>query len=365
MSSKTPAEEVDRKYGGTRNELALSTGRKWRYGLSNKDMKFQNQIRVFIRGIAILVTLALLFLLTITRPFVFSIHQLTLDRQADPTKLESYVQLISRDFIPRDWEHPENLEKLSSFIAEEFKQTGASVNFQAFDVRGKEYRNVIASYGSDSDLGTVIIGAHYDACGPFPGADDNASGVAGILELGRLLAGQKLPFKVTLVAYTLEEPPFYASAHMGSAVHAAALKAGAENVHLMIALEMIGYFSDSPESQNFPIAGMNYLYPNSGNFLAVVGPYSFSTATIDLKLAYVSSTTLPVVSINAPKFVMGVDFSDHRNYWANGFDAVMLTDTAFFRNEAYHTAQDTPQRLDYKKMSMVVDGIYAYLLKLG
>jgi Zn-dependent M28 family amino/carboxypeptidase len=128
---------------------------------------------------------------------------------------------------------------------------------------------------------------------------------------------------------------------------------------------MIRYFSDKPHSQSYPLPLLNLFYPSAGNFIAIVGPMSLSPATLDLKAAFLRSTDLPVFSINAPSQIAGIDFSDHRNYWNAGYDAVMVTDTSFFRNRAYHTAADTADRLDYKKMSDVVSGVYAYLLDIS
>ncbi len=302
--------------------------------------------------------------LFIKRPFVFPQEKKVLSQRADDKALEVHTHTLATQFFPRDWKHPENLDLAAEYIYKEFARTNNRVSMQNYTVQGKEYRNVVSEYGTASKMGTVVIGAHYDACEEFPAADDNASGVAGLLELGRLIAQENLPFKVLLVAYTLEEPPFFRSSSMGSAVHAASLRKSGENVKLMISLEMIGYFSDLPDSQNYPISSLKLLYPTTGNFVAVVGSASFSAATIDIKKAFMQSVDLPVRTINAPAFIPGIDFSDHSKYWEEGFDAVMITDTAFLRNLAYHTPQDTPDRLNYKKMAEVVTGVYAYLINL-
>jgi Zn-dependent M28 family amino/carboxypeptidase len=199
----------------------------------------------------------------------------------------------------------------------------------------------------------------------LPGADDNASGVAGLIELAYLLGKQQLPVRVELIAYTLEEPPYFRTEHMGSAVHAAALRKEDVNVKLMICLEMIGYFSDEPRSQEFPASFFGAFYSSQGNFIAVVGRFGDGLLVRRIKGAMRGGTSLPIYSINAPTFVPGVDFSDQLNYWNAGYDAVMITDTAFFRNPNYHTAQDTADKLDYKRMAMVVEGVYAAILELA
>lgn len=216
---------------------------------------------------------------------------------------------------------------------------------------------MIAKFGPDSGA-VIIVGAHYDTYANLPGADDNASGVAGLLELAKLLSTATLPTQVHLVAYTLEEPPYFATQHMGSYVHAASLQE--LDVKLMISLEMIGYFSEEENSQRYPINAMKLLYPSKGNFIAIVDEITGQRGA-ELKAAINKYTGLPAHSINAPRAMRGIDFSDHRNYWAFGIPAVMVTDTAFYRNDAYHTAEDTHDRLNYELMAEVVYGVFKYL----
>lgn len=284
---------------------------------------------------------------------------------ASPETLKAHVQKLSQEFIPRDSQHPENLNRASDFIFEEFKRANQRVEFQYFKAQGKEYRNVVSEYGAPNDVGTIVIGAHYDAYGELPGADDNASGVAGLLELGRLLSTQTLDSKITLVAYTTEEPPFFRTDAMGSAVHAASLKAKGEKVRFMISLEMIGFFSDEPGSQAYPFPLLHLFYPSRGNFIAIIGPATLSPTTIQIKNSMNRATSLPAVSINAPSLIPGIDFSDHRSYWRHGFDAVMISDTSFYRNLAYHTKEDTAERLNYDRMADVVNGVFAAILDVS
>jgi hypothetical protein len=168
--------------------------------------------------------------------------------------------------------------------------------------------------------------------------------------------------QVDLVAYTLEEPPYFRTPMMGSAVHARSLKQQGHAVRAMVALEMIGYFSDAPNSQSFPSPILKLFYPTKGNFIAIVGKVGQGAVVRRAKRAMRGASALPVYSINAPRFVPGVDFSDHLQYWAAGYQAVMITDTAFYRNPRYHTAHDTPETLDYTRMAMVVQGVYAAVL---
>ncbi len=152
---------------------------------------------------------------------------------------------------------------------------------------------------------------------------------------------------------------------MGSAIRAASLREQGVRVRLMVSLEMIGFFSDAPRSQSFPIFPLRLFYPSEGNFIAVVGNLGQGAAVRRVKGAIRDATPLPVYSFNAPGFMPGVDLSDHLNYWKAGYPAVMLTDTAFYRNPAYHTAEDTPDTLDYEQMARVVQGVYAAVLALA
>jgi len=278
----------------------------------------------------------------------------------DPAKLEAHVKKLSVDFYPRSFDHVAKLGSTAAYIEEQFKEAGAQVSIQDVIVDKARYKNLVARFGPERGR-LLVIGAHYDSHGGTPGADDNASGIAGLLELAHLL-GQSTPGRpVELVAYTLEEPPHFRSPHMGSVWHARALKAEGRDVKLMLSLEMIGYFSDSPGSQAYPLAAMKLAYPDRGNFIALVGQFGDFGLSRSVKAAMSGATDLPVYSLNAPAFVQGVDFSDHRSYWAQGYPALMVTGTAFMRNRNYHRAGDTFDKLDYKRMAMVVQSVYAVL----
>ena len=255
------------------------------------------------------------------------------------------------------------MQQTAEYIKKSLQETRARISEQEFEVDGEKFRNVIATFGPE-DGERIIVGAHYDTVQETPGADDNASGVAGILELAHMLDQYQpvLPFRVDLVAFALEEPPYFRTDKMGSAIHAAQLAKDKVKVRAMIALEMIGYFSDQPNSQNFPAAVLlRWFYPTQGNFIAVVGSLSDTALVRTIKGSMKGASSLPVYSINAPKSMKGIDFSDHHNFWKFGYPAVMITDTAFFRNTHYHKASDTAEKLDYQKMAQVVEGVYSAL----
>ena len=278
----------------------------------------------------------------------------------DPAWLEAHVRTLV-GFSPRDETYPENLDRAAAWIRRELEDAGGRVEDQPFKTRGAIYRNAVAHFGPENRE-RIVVGAHYDAAGPYPGADDNASGVAGLLELARLLGETPPPGHVELVAFTLEEPPSFTTPAMGSATHAASLKERGVTLRAMIALEMIGYFTDAPGSQSYPRSLLKLFYPTRGNFIGVVGKLGQGALVRRVRNAMRRASPLPVRSISAPVSLPGVDFSDHRSYWDAGYEAVMITDTAFYRNPNYHTEHDTPETLDYGRMAMVVEGIWAAVM---
>jgi hypothetical protein len=276
----------------------------------------------------------------------------------DKERVRRDVRMFSETFHPRSDQFPENLDRAAAYVRSEFLAAGGRVAEQEFEWGGDNYRNVIASFGPEEGP-RVVVGAHYDAVSDTPGADDNASGVAGLLELGRMLMKEPPQGRVDLVAFTFEEPPHFRTDEMGSAHHAASLKSARVQLRGMICLEMIGYFSQAQGSQGYPLSLLKLVYPDRGDFIAVVGNTAQSGLTRKVKSAMMSASDLPVYSLNAPSFVPGIDFSDHLSYWAHGYPAVMVTDTAFYRNRAYHDVDDTWDRLDYESLGKVVQGVFA------
>lgn len=276
---------------------------------------------------------------------------------ADPEALKRHVVALSQTFHPRSYYDTNNLARCSAYIEARFREAGLAVTNQAYEAFNTPCRNVIAVIPGREQR-RVVVGAHYDAVLGTPGADDNASGVAGLLELARLLRGLAPERTVELVAFCTEEPPCFGTEHMGSVHHARLLTEGRVPVDAMLALEMIGTFSDAPGSQSYPVPLLRLFYPSRGSFVGVVGDTRHRWLTRAVKRAMSGATALPVCSIAAPGAVPGVDLSDHRSYWEAGFPAVMITDTAFFRNPRYHQCDDTADRLDFTRMSCVVVGVY-------
>ena len=288
----------------------------------------------------------------------------------DPAVLEAHVRKLSEDFVPRSLFHIGNTKRTADYLRtqlDEAVQSKGRTQSLWFGPSGERQRNVSLVLAPQATGKRIVIGAHYDAYREFPGADDNASGVAGLIELARLLGRveNRLTRPIELVGYPQEEPPVFATKEMGSAHHARELKNNGVDIQLMICLEMIGYFTDERGSQDYPVPGLSLFYPNRGNFIVVVGNTEQRDFTKAVKVSMKGSTPLPVYSISASPSLPGIDFSDHRNYWELGYPAVMITDTAFYRNKAYHTPNDTADRLDYSKMGMVVIGVYEAVLDLA
>jgi Zn-dependent M28 family amino/carboxypeptidase len=323
---------------------------------------------ITVSTIALLIAVAVSF---IAQPFVTPLP--STPEEIDIEKLKAHVKYLSTEVHPRSSDQFSNLEKAGQYVFDELKATGAPVEVQEVKVKGKIYRNFIARFGPSTGP-LLVIGAHYDsdAYTPrnrkpkgtiaetyTPGADDNASGVAGLLELARLLSKKPQSRSIELVAYTLEEDPHFGTEEMGSFRHARSLKESGRDVQLMLSVEMIGYFSDKENSQDYPAAGMSTLYGDRGNFIALVGNLSHFGVIRRAKALMRGVSDLPVISCNAPSNLQGIDSSDHLNYWNEGYPALMVTDTAYYRNPHYHRPTDTFDKLDYRRMAKVVQGIYA------
>jgi len=280
--------------------------------------------------------------------------------RADAAKLEQHVRFLA---APGEWRSVHNaagMARAADYIARAFSGTGATVVVQPYKAGPVETKNVIARFGLETRP-RVVVGAHYDVFGDLPGADDNASGVAGLLELARMLDGLNLPTAVELVAYSSEEPPFFGGPEMGSAVHATALKGAAVPVVAMISLEMIGCYTERQPNQGILLST---IYPRHGRFIALVGRWSDRDLVADAKKFFRGASPLEVVSYSGPTG-LGADLSDQRNYWAAGIPAFMVTDTAFMRNPNYHAATDTADTLDYPRMAQVVDGVFSTVVSLA
>jgi Zn-dependent M28 family amino/carboxypeptidase len=277
--------------------------------------------------------------------------------------LVTTVEFLANEIGVRSWNERKALALSADYIERAFRDAGLMPSLQEFPYDGHTYRNVVAEVKGTSPE-VLVVGAHYDTVEGSPGADDNASGVAGLLELARLAAKEPPELTVRFAAFCLEEPPVFRSSRMGSAVCAKALREEGVPVRGMIALEMIGYYCDQRGCQYYPLPVFRLRYPAEGNFIAFVGNRGSRALTHEMRDGFRESTTLPVASLNTVRIVPGVDFSDHSSFWKQDFDAFMVTDTAFYRNPHYHGHTDLPETLDYDRMARVVQGLHGAIRRL-
>ncbi|MCR9173869.1 MAG: M28 family peptidase [bacterium] len=276
---------------------------------------------------------------------------------SDTLRIYNHLKYLTKSDQFRNFQNVARLDSVAAYIFREFEQYADTTFYQEYEVDGNVYRNVICSFGTQNSTRT-IVGAHYDVCGAQEGADDNASGVVGLLELARLFHDDTLNERIDLVAYTLEEPPFFRTKNMGSYVHAKSLVDDSVNVSGMVCLEMIGYFDDEKGSQEYPVGGMKAVYGSKGDYIALVSQMGPGKFVSDFNKRFNKTKRINTKEIAAPKSMTGIDFSDHLNYWLFGFKALMITDTAFFRNKHYHEKSDTMEKLDLARMADVIDAVY-------
>lgn len=261
---------------------------------------------------------------------------------------------------PHNLEHPEALEQAARYIETSLANAGHSPVAHVYEVAGMPVRNievVIEPEDHGSIMGTYVVGAHYDSPDDSPGANDNGTGVAALLELASLLRAFKpRRHRLRLVFFVNEEAPYGKTPDMGSLRHATHLREKGEAVLGMIALETIGYFSNAPGSQAFP-APFGLVYPTRGDFIAFVGLPGSRRFLHRAIGAFRAQTHFPTIGGVAPGFLEGIDLSDHWAYHQLGFPALMVTDTAPFRNPYYHTHNDRPENVDYESLARITKGL--------
>jgi Zn-dependent M28 family amino/carboxypeptidase len=283
-------------------------------------------------------------------------------------RLERHVSEIASQ--ERNTRTPRSLESAAVYIEKTLAEAGYRSTRQEYAAGGRRVHNIEASIGNVAQgrrpERIFIVGAHYDSAPGAPGANDNGSGTAAVLELARLLKTMqpRAGTEVRFVFFVNEEPPYFMGEEMGSMVHAAELKRQGQKVEGALVLETMGYYTDAPNSQQLP-PGLESRYPSTGNFLAFVGTLESSALVRDALAAFRSASDFPAHGLAAPAHTTGVTLSDHSSYNRHGYPALMVTDTAFMRYPYYHTAQDTPDKLDYESMARVVTGLAKTIVALA
>lgn len=272
-----------------------------------------------------------------------------------PVNLKSHVQQLSETIGNRSVYEYAKLQQTADYIVEQFRAYGYQVEFQEYMIADKRVKNIIAvKRGTKAPEEIIVVGAHYDSC-DNPGADDNASGVAGLLELARIFSHKDNGRTIEFVAFVNEEPPFFKTEAMGSRVYARSAKSMRKDIKGAIVLEMIGYYSNTFSSQRYPIV-LGLFYPNKGNFIAVIGDFKSRPLNKNISRLFKKNSAFPIESVSLG-FVPGADFSDHWSFWQEGYPAVMITDTAFLRHHNYHRNSDTLEKLNFDYMANVIEGL--------
>jgi hypothetical protein len=262
---------------------------------------------------------------------------------------------------PRNVAHSAALDHAARYVERSLAGQGYAVELQPFRAGGAMVRNIEAVIEpKQAAAPTMVIGAHYDSWGDSPGANDNGSGTAAILELARRLVDLrgKSALRIRLVLFVNEEPPFFQTEHMGSLVYARRLKARGEAVLGMLSLETMGFYSERDGSQHYPWP-LGLFYPRDGDFIAFVGPISSRRFLRQAVGEFRRAANFPSIGGVAPTAMQGIGWSDHWAFDRVGIPAAMVTDTAPFRYPHYHAASDTPDKLDYERLARVVAGLEA------
>lgn len=272
-----------------------------------------------------------------------------------------FSQIMSVDEF-RNYKNVKELNRVSAWIKGQMQRFGIPCQFQVYVVNSLSYRNVICHLNAQAKT-KMVMGTHYDVFSDRYGADNNASGVAGLLETARLLALQKskLKHEIEFAFYTLEEPPFFKTEHMGSYIHAKSLKKKKQKLKGVVILDSIGYF-DENLVQTYPV-GLKWIYPDHGNFIAAIGHLTSTGMTGDYCTAMQSLNRLECQRFISPTFAQDMNFSGYLNYAKFNYSTMLITDTAHYRNPYYNTELDTLDKLDLKKMTYVIDGLVAMALQ--
>lgn len=279
-------------------------------------------------------------------------------------ELFSDVHALAGDIGERNLNRYPQLVAATDLIEASLARAGLTPRRDSYDLRGRACHNLeVEIRGARPEI--LVVGAHYDSVSGSPGANDNASGVAGLLALARRFAGKPCGQTLRFVAFVNEEPPYFQTEEMGSLVYAKRCKARGDPITAMISLETIGYFSDAPRSQVYPSPGLGLFYPTTGNFIGFVGNLPSRALVRRAVGLFREQEKIPAEGAALPSFVPGVGWSDQWSFWQCGYPAIMVTDTAPFRYPHYHSSTDTPDKLDYDRFALVVSGIEGVITELA
>ena len=289
-----------------------------------------------------------------------------MDRDLIRANLSRHLTYLSVTLGDRSISRPENLKAAEDYVAQNFAAMGYAPRRQSFTYMGEKVSNIIA--GDENPNGYYILGAHFDTVAGTPGADDNASGVAVLLEVARLAKNLTPPRPWAFIGFTCEEPPAFSTVAMGSRVYATQARQHHAKILGMLCLEMVGYYSQTPNSQSLPLPLQLMGYPTTGNFIGLVSDRRSRPLMDRLATSMKTASRLPVVTLSVPfqgHILPEVRLSDHANFWDAGYPAVMLTDTAFMRNPNYHGPGDVMDHLDLSAMTELTLGLVHFIEPQG
>lgn len=267
------------------------------------------------------------------------------------------LQHLAGDIGERNTVHPEALAAAAGWIEAELRQAGYAPERQRFEIDGIDCANIEAEHrGTGAPDEIVVVGAHYDSARGTPGANDDGTGVVALLALARSTAGKPTRRTVRFVAFVNEEPPHFATPRMGSAIYAARSAERREKITAMLSLEMLGGYDEREHSQHYPFP-LGLFFPDRGDFIAFVGNVDSRALVRSAVGAFRAGTAFPAEGAALPAGTTAADWSDHRSFWALGYPALMVTDTAIFRYAHYHRRSDTPDKVDLDRLARVTEGL--------
>jgi hypothetical protein len=280
-------------------------------------------------------------------------------------RLMQHVRVLGGSIGERHLHRPRALQAAADYIRRVWTEQGYAVSEEGYEVAGQPCANlVVEQRGSRDPWAIVLVGAHYDSVMGSPGANDNGTGVALLLEMSRVLKQERLSRTVRFVAFVNEEPPYFLTQQMGSRVHARQARRRGDAIVAMLSLETLGYYSSDRGSQRYPFP-FGAFYPGTGNFLAVVGNLRSRGLVVDFLRHFMGGSDFPVEGVATFEWIPGINWSDHWSFWKEGYPALMLTDTAPFRYPEYHSARDLPERINGRAFSRAASGIIHAVRRLA
>lgn len=279
--------------------------------------------------------------------------------------LRAHVMMLAEEIGPRNVFVPEGLDAAARYIKGFWEEGEYEVQVQDFRVNTVACRNIIAELrGRWKPEEIIVVGAHYDTVSGSPGANDNGSGIAALLEISRVLRQERPGRTIRLVAFANEEPPLFKTSSMGSLVYAKACRKRRDVIVGMVCLETIGYYVDKEKTQGYPFP-LSLFYPDRGNFVAVVGNLRSKSLVTTFTRLFMEESDFPVECGALPGLIPGIDWSDHWSFWRCGYRAVMLTDTALYRYPFYHSVLDTADKVDFRSLAEVTYGIGRVIARMA